>query len=212
MPADSQPLKVTGKVGDKDYAFQIEAAEWFNFLYLKEEIQLSEEEIADKELLRHYPAIGLIYDMAISSYETASKRLDIVNGRLESLLVFIVTANGVVIGAAVKNVTSYQRWEFFLTMLVLVITLTYGVIQRICGKLIVLNPQNYFKDPATNSDNDKWTFLREFGFKNNFIHKAGGDFTANFKVINDKWWASIYISILFAIEVFFICLWLIRIS
>jgi hypothetical protein len=206
----SSLLKITGKVGETNFEYQGSAEELNKFLGKESELPLDQDELADKQALRDFPSILFIYDLAVTSYETSIKRMDAINARLESLMVFTITANGIIIGATVKNTVYYQRWEFYAAMAVLLIILIVGTVARLYGKILALYPKEFLDESNLPPGGAPWFHLREFKFKYSFIAHAGNNFEASFRVIKYKWKASICLSLLFAVEIVLICVWLSR--
>ncbi|MCM3873436.1 MAG: hypothetical protein ND895_22365, partial [Pyrinomonadaceae bacterium] len=114
-----------------------------------------------ENLVRDFPSVELAYPLAVASYDLAQKRLDVVEGRLQTLLAFVTPITIAVIAAANgKGVPFASRW-FAAAMALCLLGLGFGVRTRLADKVIVIDPGVLSK---------KWLHFSEWQFKRNVIH------------------------------------------
>lgn len=147
------------------------------------------------------PGVRYSYDFVLPSYDWAIRRLDAVNDRIQSLLMF---ASGLTIGvptlakAAVPDISFGSFW-FILGVVVFVGLFLFGVWARNAGSLALV-------DPIVLADEFFWD--DEFTFKKDMVYFAGNHFDKNVEQIGDKaGWLNV-VSVLFLAEMLCLVLWL----
>lgn len=148
-----------------------------------------------------YPSVDLAYEFVKPSYDWLQNRLDAVNGRIEFLLTFsssITIAAPVFVKALFRDISFGSCW-FVGAIVVFVLIALVGLMGRISSGLKLISPQKLY---------NKWLGWSEWEFKKNAIYWAGKHFQHNALLINKKANFGIAMTILLAIEVVFIVLWI----
>ena len=70
----------------------------------------------EKTLKENYPGIELAYPIAVESYEVAVKRLDLMDGRLQTILMFAATLMVAVASVGTARKADFQSLWFYLGM------------------------------------------------------------------------------------------------
>lgn len=146
-----------------------------------------------------YPSLDLVYPIAIASYDTMAKRLDAIDGRIQTLTAFALTAAIAVptIGKG-QNLSLYSIW-FQLAMGGLVLAILVSVYARLTGKVRMLKPDNLLKGSL---------HLPQATFKTYAIHYAAEAFKANNSQLERKWKLSVVSMIIFALALGLLFVWL----
>jgi hypothetical protein len=151
-----------------------------------------------EELETNYPGIDLAYPIAVQSYEVGSKRLEIMDGRLQTILAFVATVTGLFPAIVGKSVGAFRSPWFYAAACLFVSILILGTAARLFGKIKVLEPNQLF---------DHWLRKHPLEFKKDFIAFAGDALDDNLDLANKKWLASVVIIGLFAAEVVLLVVW-----
>lgn len=145
-----------------------------------------------------FPGVELAYPIAIASYDAIAKRLDFVDGRIQTLLAFVVTTTAVVPSVANARGISFRSLWFILAMLVVATTLAVGSYARHSGKIHTLDPGTLY---------DRWLSYSEWEFKKNLIYWAGDAYNSNVALLERKWQLSVVITFLFFLEAVLLVAW-----
>ena len=149
-----------------------------------------------------WPALSLAYEFVKPSYDWAMSRLNAVEGRIQTLLVFAATftvSAPVLIASLAKDVSFTSGW-FIAALAVFFVNMLVGTIAKVKGGIRVLSIQQMY---------EQWLDLSESVFKERAIYWAGRDFRANYTVVNTKGRVATVMSILFGVEAFLMVLWII---
>ena len=149
-------------------------------------------------LKKEFPSVDLAYPIAVASYEVAAKRLDTVDGRLQTILAFIVTVSLAVPSVAGGRGLPFGSAWFYTAVGVFLAAVALGTYARLAGKLRVLKPSNLYEG---------WLDLPEWTFKKDMIYFAGEDFVKNLRLVNFKWKCSVVVTILFVAEAVCLAAW-----
>ncbi|HWQ32576.1 MAG TPA: hypothetical protein VNQ79_06815 [Blastocatellia bacterium] len=133
-------------------------------------MQLLETQEECQRLEDQYPAVSLAYDLAISSYETALKRLETVESRAQSLLTLGITVSLPVAPIASANRVPFNSKWFIIAVVAFGLAISMSMFARFYGRVILLHPSLIYSELLHCS---------EWEFKKNIIHYAGGHFEAN---------------------------------
>ncbi len=144
-----------------------------------------------EELEKEFPSVELAYPLAVASYESASKRLDSVDGRLQTILAFIVTVSVAIPSIASGRGIPFQSYWFYASFFFFVSGIGVGIWARLYGNVRLITPTNLFQDWLRDS---KWQFQKDM------IYHAGQDFDANMKLVNQKWRCSVAVTLLFVLQ------------
>jgi hypothetical protein len=154
----------------------------------------------EKTLAQDFRSVELAYPLAIASYDLAQKRLDVVEGRLQTLLAFVPPVTIAVIATANGKGAPFTSYWFIGAMLLCLFGLTFGVHTRLADRVIVI-------DPAVLSQ--KWLHFSEWQFKRNVIHLSGIHFDKNATVIARKGRRTSLAAIIFLLEALFLGAWIV---
>jgi hypothetical protein len=144
--------------------------------------------------------VGLAYDIAINSYESVIRRLDHVDGRIQTLLAFMVTTTAIVPTVANSRGLSFRSLWLYLALACLTGGLLLGSYARHLGEVQMLHPTKLY---------EKWLGLSEWEFKKDLIYFAGQDFEHNKTLVERKWRASVTLTVLFFLEAAFLVVWVV---
>jgi len=146
-----------------------------------------------------YPSVDLAYQIAVDSYDAAIKRIDSIDGRLQTLLTFAGTIGVAVPSAGVsRGLVSFRSPWLYLAILSFVLAIIVGSYARFSGTIRLLDPGVFYQ---------KWLHFSPWEFKKNLIFFAAEDFECNTKLGKRNWDLSIVVLILFLLEVAFLVLW-----
>lgn len=146
-----------------------------------------------------YPGVELAYPLAVSSYDVALKRMDAMDGRLQTILAFIVATSAVVPSLAVGRIP-FRSTYFYGALVCFVVAVIGGTLARLLGRLKVLIPRKAF---------NHWLHKPDWEFKMDFISQAATDFEINATVIERKWWSSLAITRLFFVQAACLAAWVV---
>jgi|SRR6185437_15117662 len=150
------------------------------------------------DLAQKYPSIELAYPIAVASFDVVARRLDIVDGRLQTILAFIVTVSAAVPSVAAGRGVRFTSAWFYLGLALFVICVALGTYARLSGRLKVLSPANLFGE---------WLADQPEVFQKDMIYYAGEAFAANLHLVKRKWQFSVWVTMLFAIEIAALVAW-----
>lgn len=146
-------------------------------------------------------SIDLAYNIALTSYDVAQKRLEVVERRLQELLGFASTISLGAIAVFSNKGYQFRSYLFIFAMLAGLAGLAVGVYARLQGYLVLIKPSVL---------DAKYSDLPETKFKRYFVHFAGKHWTQNNGLVNGKGrWTSVSV-VCFAVEVILLVLWGIR--
>lgn len=157
---------------------------------------MSKDEVENNEQI--YPSVGLAYQIAVASYESAVKRLDAIDGRIQTILAFIASVTVAVPSIGGTRGLHFNCVWFILAMIFTGLAIVLGIYARLTGDIQLLNPARFY---------DGWLHFSEWEFKKNFIHCAGVDFTTNTSLVQRKWKYMVWVIILFLLEAMCLLVW-----
>jgi hypothetical protein len=144
-----------------------------------------------------YPGVELAYPLAVSSYDVALKRFDAMDGRLQTILAFIVATSAAVPALGAGRI-HFQSSYFYWAVVCFVMAVIGGTLARLLGKVRVLVPRQAF---------NHWLHKPDWEFKMDFINQAANDFEVNATIIERKWRCSLAITLLFFVQTAFLAAW-----
>jgi len=147
-----------------------------------------------------YPGVDLAYPIAVASYDVALRRLDVMDGRLQTLMAFIVAVSAAVPSVAANRGIHFRSYWFYAALTSFVIAVAIGTYASLTGKIKVLKPENAF---------NHWLHKPDWEFKKDFIAYAADDFQANINSVEFKWRCSVFITMLFFVQAVFLSLWVV---
>jgi len=152
------------------------------------------------KLAQDFKSVELAYPLAVASYDLAQKRLDVVEGRLQTLLAFVAPVTVAVIAAANGKGAPFTSYWFIAAMIFCLFGLALGVHTRLADTVIVI-------DPGVLSQ--KWLHFSEWQFKRNVIHLSGKHFNANATVIARKGRYTSWTAFIFLLEALCLGAWIV---
>jgi len=145
-----------------------------------------------------FPAVETVYPLAIAAYDTAMKRFDAVDSKLNTLITFAVTVSlAVPVLASTKNL-SFRSYWLVAAVLFFVFGVGSATFARLKGKLILLDPKVLY---------DSYLDLDEWGFKRHTIYWAGENWRHNQGLINRNGALAAIAATLFALEAVAVGAW-----
>lgn len=147
---------------------------------------------------KEFPSVELAYPIAINAYELALKRLDTMDGRLQTIVAFAVSVFGGFVSFASGSKILFGSCWFVIATLSCVSAAGLGVYGRLSGDVRMLKPTNLFVGWLSN---EPWEFQKDM------IYHAGKAFDENMNLVTKKWRISVYVTILFATEVAGLTVW-----
>jgi hypothetical protein len=151
-----------------------------------------------EELEKTYPAVELAYPIAVAAYEVALKRLDGMDGRLQTILAFIVAVSAAVPPVAANRGIHFRSPWFYAALGIFILSVVIGTWARLAGAPKVLNPRKAF---------NHWLHKSDWEFKKDFIAFAADDFDYNRKLVKLKWLSTVAITLLFACQAVCLAVW-----
>jgi hypothetical protein len=145
-----------------------------------------------------YPSVDLAYNLAVASYDSIVKRLDAMDGRLQTMLAFSATTTAVVPTVANARGLTFRSWWLYLALTSFVLQLIIGTVARSAGSIRLLKPESFYL---------KWLHKSTWEFKKDLIYWAGKDFNDNATLLERRWRSTVLISLLYFIEVFLLLVW-----
>lgn len=160
---------------------------------------MSEENTVDVAALKTtYPSADLAYKIAVDSYDVLIKRLDAVDGRIQTLLAFAVSTSAIVpsIGGA-RGLPFSSPW-FAAAAATMAVAVLLGAYARLGGAVRVLDPKPI---------REGWLHFDEYEFKIYMIGQAAEDFDENHRLLQRKWVLAVIITALFLLEAVALSVW-----
>ncbi len=151
-----------------------------------------------EELAKQYPGVEVAFDLAVDSYDSVIKRLDIMDGRLQTIMAFAATTTAVVPSVASARGLTFHSKLLYLAVGCFTLELVLGTYARFTGNVRLLNPATLY---------EKWLEWEPWEFKKNFIYWAGEDFKDNKTLVEKKWMLSVIVSVLFFLEAALLVAW-----
>jgi hypothetical protein len=145
-----------------------------------------------------YPSVDLAYDIAVASYDSIIKRLDVMDGRLQTILAFAATTTAVVPTVANARGLTFRSWWLYLALTTFVLQLVIGTVARSAGRIRLLKPETFYL---------KWLHKSAWQFKKDLIYWSSKDFNDNAALLERRWRLTVTISLLFFIEVLLLLVW-----
>lgn len=143
-------------------------------------------------------SLDLAYDLAVDSYEPLVRRLDITDGRLQTIMGFSATTMALVTSVASTRNLSFRSFWFWAATIVFVSIVAIGSHARHYGEIKMIDPSKFAAD---------WLDLQAKEFKEFFLDYAGTHWNCNNNLVDWKWRRSVSISILFFAQVVLLVAW-----
>ena len=147
------------------------------------------------------PSVDLAYELALNAYDTAQKRLEVVEKRLQEILGFAATVSLGAVAVFANKGYHFKSWLFVGAMAAGLSGLILGTYARLQGYLVLIKPSVL---------HDKYLSLPEATFKSYFVAFAGKHWRLNADLINRKGRYTNLAVICFALEVILLVLWSVK--
>lgn len=154
----------------------------------------------DQTLEQLYPSVELAYPIAVASYDVALRRLDAMDGRLQTILAFVVTVSAAIPALASNRGVNFRSCWLYAAIVTFILTIGFGTYARLMGKIKVLKPEMLF---------NHWLHKPLWEFKKDFVAFAGDDFNHNLALSELKWKFTVAITLLFFLEAIFLAVWVV---
>jgi hypothetical protein len=148
-----------------------------------------------------YPSVGLVYPLAVESYDFAAKRLDAWDGRIQNLLSLYITVTLPIPLAANALKLSFASLWFVLAVAAFLGAVLSGIFGRVTGKFKAIDLDHICKG---------FLHYSEWEFKKEFICWAADNHTQNLSAIKRKHGIAVTMTVCFIFEILFVALWTFR--
>jgi hypothetical protein len=148
---------------------------------------------------KNFPSLELAYPIAIASYETMMKRFDAMDGRIQTMTAFAVTASLALPTLGKSWALSFSSPWFITGISLLIFAIGISVYTRLTGQIRVLDPANLLADSLYRSQTE---------FRYLAIKYAASSFRSNKKLLDRKWFLSVITMAIFAAAIIALFLWL----
>jgi hypothetical protein len=145
-----------------------------------------------------FPGVDLAYPLVAMSYDMAVRRFDAMDGRLQTIMAFIVATSATVPALAAGRGLHFRSNYFYAAIGCFAVAVVVGTVARLYGKLRVLVPREAF---------NHWLHKPEWEFKMDFINHSAADFEHNSTLVERKWKCSVAVTILFFAQTVCLALW-----
>jgi hypothetical protein len=153
---------------------------------------------------KRFKSVNLAYEIAVDSYDVLAKRLDSIDGRLQTMLALFASATVAVLAiAANRNLHFHSRW-FYAAIGAMALAVTVTIIARLYGTIDVLDPSKL--------NTDKWLQCTEWEFKNLVIQAGALAFANNKRLIDVKWALALIVIATFSLGALCLTMWVIRMT
>ncbi len=139
-----------------------------------------------------------VYPLAIAAYDTAIKRFDALDGKLNTFVTFAVSVSLAVPVIAHNSSLSFRSKWFALAALSFVAGITVATVARLHGALNLLDPKTMY---------DSYLDCEPWDFKRRAIFWSGENFRHNKNLINRNGVLAAVAAILFALEAVLVGAW-----
>ena len=158
-------------------------------------------EVEVDTLKAQFPSTNLAYEIAVSSYDGMAKRLDAIDGRIQTILAFAATTSALVPSIGAGRGLSFSSPWFVVAMALIFLAILSGAYARLGGKVSVLDPKSLY---------DGWLHFSEPEFKIYLIEHAAKDFEANNALLTRRWRLAVLITVLFFLEAVLLAVWVVE--
>ena len=159
--------------------------------------KLTDAEIS--KLTAKYPSVDLAYEIAVDSYDALVKRLDSIDGRLQTMLAIFATVTATVPIIGANRGLHFRSYWFYAAVSAMVFATLLTAAARLAGHVQLLDPNKL--------NADFWLKYSEWEFKSLIIQYAGKAFTANKKLIDRKWLCALLVTVTFFLGAACLTLW-----
>ena len=148
-----------------------------------------------------WPSVDLAYDWVRPAYDSMLTRLNLVDGRLHSILALAttITIGLPVLMSVVSKTVDFSSGWLLLAIGAFVLVAVAGLLGGMIAGTTVVNPERLYQG---------WLHLPPREFKTRAIYWAGVHFTKNNRIAGRKTLAANATVVLFLVEILFLTLWI----
>lgn len=147
---------------------------------------------ADK-LAADYPSLRNVYPIAIAVYESMSKRVDAINGRIQTTMALFLAICGFLGGVLLKaHPENHFTMPLKFAVILVATASVLGCVALLKGKVRLLAVRPLW---------DGWLYLDEPEFQKDMIFNAAKDEEQNNKMLELKWRLNVALVFLFSTAV-----------
>ena len=158
----------------------------------------------DHNLENAYKSVNLAYDIAVDSYDVLVKRLEAMDGRLQTMLALFASSTVAVLAIAANRKLDFHSKWFYWAVGLMALALITTTLARLYGTIDVLDPSKL--------NTNKWLACSEWEFKNLIIQAAAEAFTKNKTLLDEKWTYSIVVIFIFSLGAACLAMWVIMMT
>lgn len=147
-----------------------------------------------------FPSIDLAYPIAVAAYDVALRRLDTMDGRLQTAMAFNVSVFGAFVTYAGSTGISFASLSFIVAAILCLGNVVLGTWGRFHGKVRLLRPTTLYNE---------WLSDSEFKFKVDMVYHSGIAFDGNMHLSDRKWKISMAMMFSFFLQVSALVLWVV---
>lgn len=155
-------------------------------------------------LENQFPSVPLAYEIALNSYDVLIRRIDSIDGRLQTVLAFFASSTVAVLGiVAGRKLDFHSRW-FYAAVGLMTVAIVLTLIARLDGAVKVIDPSKL--------NCDEWLASSEWEFKNLIVQAAAQAFAVNNRLVTRKWRTAIAVIVTFFLGTMCLAVWVIRMT
>jgi hypothetical protein len=152
-----------------------------------------------EKLKTKYPSVEFVYQIAVDSYDPLLRRLEAIDGRLQTILAIFVSTTAAILAIMANRKVSFDSKWFYAALACMVIASFVATVARLSGGVKLLDPSKLYTE--------KWLQCSEWEFKGLIIQYASQAFIKNKRLIFRKWLATVVVTITFLLGVLCLARW-----
>jgi hypothetical protein len=156
--------------------------------------------MSDTTYEQQYPAVELAYPIAINAYDFGVKRLDVMDARIQTIGAFAVTVSAAFVSVAASQKTPLTGWWLVIAGVCFILLVALSIFARLFGSGQLLDVEHLYSDHLHET---LWEF------KKNIVYASGLALNANMRLVEQRWWFSVWISLLFVVELVCLVAWVV---
>ena len=145
-----------------------------------------------------YPGVEVAYDLTVAACESIIKRIDVMDGRLQTIMAFAATTTAVVPSVANSRGLTFRSNWLYAALGLFIVQLLLGTIARTFGTMKLVRPHVLW---------ERWLEKESWLFKKDFIFFGKGHFDHNANLLRRRWRLMLVINFLFFVEVLLLVVW-----
>ena len=152
-----------------------------------------------------WPSVKVAYDFVLPSYSLLVSRFEAADTRLTTLLTFAatITLGTPILGRSIHPAIPFASGWFIAAMCLFMLSVTVGLIARVCGTLTLPNPAVIYRESLHET---------EWSFRKNAVYFAGQHFNSNAEAVRTKGNLAVVAAALMIVEIVSLLLWVAQAS